>query len=46
MISYTHDLSADRWLDVSFVLDGIFWVALGHDGMGYIPGWDLHADSQ
>jgi len=42
------DLSADEWLDVSLVLDGIFWV---HGFMmdcdkGYIPGWGLLADSQ
>jgi hypothetical protein len=45
---YTHDLSADRWLDVSLVLDG-FAGCIGHDGAEfwrYIPGWDLLADIQ
>jgi len=37
---YTHDLSADRWLDVSFVLDGFLGVAWGHDGLGF--GWDIY----
>lgn len=37
----THDLSADRWLDVSFVLVG-FAGCICHDGMGiwrHISGW-------
>jgi hypothetical protein len=32
MIVYTHDLSADRWLDVSFVLD-VFAGGINHDGL-------------
>jgi len=38
MISYTHDLSADGWLDVSFVLDR-FAGSMGHDGLGIWMGY-------
>lgn len=34
MIIIPDDLSADRWLDVSFVLDGLFGI-MGHDELGY-----------
>ena len=44
---YTHDLSADRWLDVSFVLNGSLGIRVMMDwDEGYIPGWNLLADFQ
>jgi len=41
MIWFSCDLSVDSRLDVSFVLDGLDWENLGHDGLGTldIPGW-------